>query len=193
MNFNRNINQSILKPICGIQSIILNKLLLLNNLRLFNRLTFVMLAGLVAIGAFADEHNHGKKSSEKPALPDEMYSDAPKGARVYFLSPQDGSVVPQTFTVKFGLYGMGVAPAGVDKKNTGHHHLLIDVKDMPDLTLPLPSSDNIVHFGGGQTETMITLPSGEHTLQLLLGNHFHVPHKTPVMSKKITVTVVNEK
>ena len=84
---------------------------------------------------------------------------------------------------------MGVAPAGVIKENTGHHHLLIDVKEMPDFSLPLPATDNIKHFGGGQTETDLTLPAGKHTLQLVLGDHLHIPHDKPVVSEKITITV----
>lgn len=117
-------------------------------------------------------------------------SPAPEGAEVYFIAPQDGDVVPSTFTVRFGLRGMGVAPAGIDQANTGHHHLLIDVADADiPLDRPLPADDHFVHFGGGQTETEVTLPPGEHTLQLLLGNHLHIPHDPPVMSEVITVTV----
>ncbi len=116
-------------------------------------------------------------------------STSPSGAKVYFIEPQDGATVGSTFTVKFGLSGMGVAPAGTDRDNTGHHHILIDLDELPDMTKPLPASDNIVHFGGGQTETELTLPPGEHTLQLLLGNHLHIPHDKPVISEKITVTV----
>ncbi|MFC6980085.1 DUF4399 domain-containing protein [Microbulbifer taiwanensis] len=108
---------------------------------------------------------------------------------MYIISPQDGEKVARTFTVKFGLSGMGVAPAGVDRKNTGHHHLLIDVDEMPDMTKPLPASDNLIHYGGGQTETEITLPPGKHTLQLVLGNYLHIPFKPPVMSEKITIVV----
>lgn len=107
---------------------------------------------------------------------------------LYYL-PKDGEKVPQTFTVRFGLSGMGVAPAGVQRDNTGHHHLLIDVDDMPDLSKPLPATDKIIHFGGGQTETQVTLPPGKHTLQLVLGNYMHVPHENPIVSKKITVVV----
>ncbi|SDZ76488.1 DUF4399 domain-containing protein [Microbulbifer marinus] len=118
-----------------------------------------------------------------------LISEAPADAKVYIISPKDGETVPQTFTVKFGLSGMGVAPAGVDKEKTGHHHLLIDVDEMPDMTKPLPATENIVHFGGGQTETELTLPPGKHTLQLVMGNHLHIPFKNPVMSKKITVVV----
>ncbi len=116
-------------------------------------------------------------------------STAPAGAKVYFIEPQDGATVGSTFLVKFGLSGMGVAPAGTDRENTGHHHILIDLDELPDMTKPLPATDNIVHFGGGQTETELTLPPGEHTLQLLLGNHLHIPHDKPVISEKITITV----
>ncbi|SHG04003.1 protein of unknown function [Microbulbifer donghaiensis] len=118
-----------------------------------------------------------------------LISEAPADAKVYFISPKNGETVPQTFTVKFGLSGMGVAPAGVERDKTGHHHLLIDVKEMPDMTKPLPATENIIHFGGGQTETEITLPPGKHTLQLVLGNYLHIPFKKSVMSEKITVEV----
>ncbi len=109
--------------------------------------------------------------------------------QLYFLEPVDGATVPETFKVKFGLSGMGVAPAGQNIKNTGHHHILIDMDKLPDLTKPLPATDQIRHFGGGQTETELTLTPGEHTLQLLLGNYAHIPHDKFVMSKKITITV----
>lgn len=117
-------------------------------------------------------------------------SPAPENAQVYFITPQDGDVVASPFTVKFGLKGMGVAPAGVDQDETGHHHLIINVAeaDIP-LNRPLPTSDQFVHFGGGQTETQVELPPGEHTLQLVLGNYLHIPHDPPVMSERITVTV----
>ena len=115
-------------------------------------------------------------------------SPAPDGAKVYFIEPKDGAEVSNPVSVKFGLSGMGVAPAGVEKAKTGHHHLLIDVNKV-DLDNPLPADDNHKHFGGGQTETSITLAPGQHTLQLLLGDHNHIPHKPPVMSEKITITV----
>jgi hypothetical protein len=110
-------------------------------------------------------------------------------AQLYIIEPVDGATVRETFKVKFGLSGMGVAPAGTNIKNTGHHHILIDMDKLPDLTKPLPATDQIIHFGGGQTETELTLTPGEHTLQLLLGNYMHIPHDKPVMSKKITITV----
>jgi len=116
----------------------------------------------------------------------------PAAAEVYIITPADGETVPPTFTVRFGLKGMGVAPAGVDKEGTGHHHLLIDVDELPPLDRPLPMTDNVRHFGGGQTETEVTLPPGEHTLQLLLANAAHIPHDPPVLSEKITITVAGE-
>lgn len=114
---------------------------------------------------------------------------APEGARVYFLSPADGEVLGSEFTVRFGLEGMGVAPAGVEKENTGHHHLLINADPMPDLTMPLPASEQVRHFGGGQTETRLSLPPGQYSLQLVVGDAQHAPHQPPIMSELIQVTV----
>ncbi|WP_237060698.1 DUF4399 domain-containing protein [Microbulbifer sediminum] len=149
-------------------------------------LIFRLLQSLIFGGALvaapllhADDHN--KAASQ--------VSKAPADARAYILSPKDGEKVGKTFTVRFGLSGMGIAPAGIDKESTGHHHLLIDVDQLPSMNKPLPATDNIIHFGGGQTETEITLSPGKHTLQLLLGNHLHIPHSNPVLSEKITVVV----
>jgi len=116
---------------------------------------------------------------------------APPGAAVYFISPQDGDTVTSPVIVVFGLKGMGVAPAGTEKENTGHHHLLIDVPTPAGEALkePLPADDQHKHFGGGQTETRIELAPGTHTLQLVLGDWSHIPHNPPVMSQKITITV----
>jgi hypothetical protein len=97
-------------------------------------------------------------------------------------------VLPQKATIRFGLTGMGVAPAGIEKPNTGHHHLLIDSK-LPPLDEPIPNDFNHLHFGAGQTEATVTLPPGRHTLQLLLGDEAHVPHNPPVMSKPVQVIV----
>ena len=116
-------------------------------------------------------------------------SHAPEDAEAYIIAPQDGETVSPKFTVQFGLSGMGVAPAGVQKENTGHHHLLIDLAELPELTEPLAATDNIKHFGGGQTETQLSLSPGEHTLRLVLGNYSHVPHDNPVISAPITVQV----
>ncbi len=123
-------------------------------------------------------------------IADGLVSSSPEDASVYIIAPADGQQVETSFTVRFGLKGMGVAPAGTDKPDTGHHHLLIDNDELPDMASPLPATDQLKHFGKGQTQTEITLPPGSHTLQLLLGNHLHVPHKPPLMSEKITVTVV---
>jgi Domain of unknown function (DUF4399) len=114
---------------------------------------------------------------------------SPAGADVYIISPKNGAKVTSPFVVRFGLKGMGVAPAGIKFDNTGHHHLLIDTDAPADLSAPLPATDKIVHFGKGQTETTLTLPQGQHTLQLLLADQSHVPHDPPVISKKITITV----
>ena len=114
---------------------------------------------------------------------------APQGAEVYFITPADGDTVSSPVTVKFGLKGMGVAPAGTDKANTGHHHLLIDVAGTPAPDQPLPADANHKHFGGGQTEASIELSPGKHTLQLIMGDKSHIPHDPPVMSEKITITV----
>ena len=114
---------------------------------------------------------------------------SPAGAEVYIISPKDGATVKSPVTIEFGLKGMGVAPAGVKFENTGHHHLLIDTDVPADLNAPLPTSDNVRHFGKGQTEASVELKPGKHTLQLVLGDDKHTPHNPPVMSKKITVTV----
>lgn len=132
-------------------------------------LTLMLLAGLVA--------------AQLPR------TKAPENTIVYFQSPKDGEIVSSPVTVLFGLKGMGIAPAGVNHPNTGHHHLLIDVEKVPDLDAALPATDNIHHFGAGQTETELTLPPGKHTLQLVLGDYLHIPHDKPIVSEKITITV----
>lgn len=114
---------------------------------------------------------------------------APADAGVYFIEPADGATVKQEFTVRFGLRGMGVAPAGIAHPNTGHHHLLIDVAAPPKAGEPIPNDAQHRHFGGGQTEVALQLAPGKHTLRLLLGDHLHRPHDPPVMSEEITVTV----
>ncbi len=114
---------------------------------------------------------------------------SPPGAEVYIISPADGATVASPVTVRFGLKGMGVAPAGIEKEKTGHHHLLIDVAELPPLDEPIPADDNHKHFGGGQTEVTLELPPGTHTLQLLLADQNHIPHEPPVVSERITITV----
>lgn len=113
---------------------------------------------------------------------------APDGAEVYFIEPKDGTTVSGPVRVVFGLRGMGVAPAGIAAPKTGHHHLLVDTT-LADPSAPIPSDANHIHFGAGQTETVVELAPGRHTLQLVLGDHLHRPHRPPVTSRRITIVV----
>ena len=134
----------------------------------------VSVAFWVAGAAFADGHR----------------SPAPEDAKVYIISPADGSTVSNPVTIAFGLEGMGIAPAGTELEGTGHHHLLINTDlSTLDIESGLPATDQIVHFGGGQTQVNKELPAGTHTLQLLLGDWSHVPHNPPIASEVITITV----
>lgn len=114
---------------------------------------------------------------------------APEGAELYFISPADGAEITGTVTVRFGLRGLGVAPAGVEAANTGHHHLLINADPLPAFDQPLPSNEQVRHFGKGQTETDLDLAPGRYTLQLILGDAQHVPLDPPLLSAPITITV----
>ncbi|KUF10460.1 DUF4399 domain-containing protein [Pseudoponticoccus marisrubri] len=121
---------------------------------------------------------------------------APEEASVYFIGLEDGATVSAPVTVRFGLSGMGVAPAGVEAENTGHHHVFVNRPPLGEaegdealMETGIPSDDNHRHFGGGQTEVTLDLPAGTHTLQLVMGDHFHVPHDPPIASEHITVTV----
>ena len=138
------------------------------------------LRGLLVLAAFA-------AIGVSPAA---AQTPSPTGAKVYIINLKDGAEVTSPFLVQFGLSGMGIAPAGVEKPNTGHHHLLIDTKMTDEqMKQPIPADDTHKHFGGGQTEAMVTLPPGQHTLQLLLADWTHIPHVPPVMSEPITITV----
>lgn len=120
--------------------------------------------------------------------------------KLYFITPSDGETVSCEviildgdtvnceFIIKFGLSDFGVAPAGYDIPNTGHHHLIINAP-LPDFSLPIPANENYIHFGLGQTETLISLPPGKHRLQLLLGNYVHIPHSSPLISNEINIVV----
>eukprot|EP01030_Chromulinospumella_sphaerica_P014352 gene14352-14144_t len=114
---------------------------------------------------------------------------APKGAEVSIVSPKDSATVPQTFVVKFAVENIALAPAGDVTKNTGHHHLLIDVDKLPAAGQPIPNDANHLHFGKAQTQAEVTLPPGKHTLQLELGDSGHMPFDPPIVSEKITVNV----
>jgi Domain of unknown function (DUF4399) len=111
-----------------------------------------------------------------------------EGAQLYFISPKDGETISGRVTVRFGLTGMGVAPAGVTQAGTGHHHLIVD-SALPPMNLPIPKDEKHVHFGNGQTETTLELAPGEHTLQLVLADALHIPHEPPVVSKQIRISV----
>jgi hypothetical protein len=111
-----------------------------------------------------------------------------EGAKVFFITPADGATVANPISIEFGIAGMDVVKAGNDQPDSGHHHLLIDA-DLPDLGLPIPADEHHVHFGDGSTSTQISLPPGEHKLQMLLGDHLHIPHNPPLTSAEITITV----
>ena len=128
-------------------------------------------------------------SSESQAQTGLPVSERPAEARVYFISPEPGASLRSPVLVRFGLGGMGIAPAGVEKGGTGHHHLVVDA-ELPPTGLPIPKSEHYRHFGMGQTEVSLELPPGEHALQLLLGDHLHIPHDPPVVSERITIIVV---
>ena len=141
---------------------------------------------LLAFSVTADHHENHKRSA------------SPKGAKSYIVQPKDGRTINRKkVKVIFGLTGMGICPAGIVAEggipipNTGHHHLLVDVDKLPPLDVPLPSDqpDHIKHYGAGQTEAVIELTPGKHTLQLILADFAHVPHDPPVISKKITIHV----
>jgi hypothetical protein len=139
---------------------------------------------LISTAAFALTPARAADAPTAPAAP-----KAAPAATAYIISPADGAEVTSPFIVQFGLKGMGIAPAGIEFPNTGHHHLLIDVAELPPKGKPIPADENHRHFGKGQTETELGLPPGKHTLQLLLGDHLHIPQDPPVVSQKITITV----
>jgi hypothetical protein len=117
----------------------------------------------------------------------ESYSDENK--RLFFITPSNGEEVTNPVAIRFGIVGMEIVPAGKDKPMSGHHHLLVNVEKLPNMKSPIPADKNHLHFGKGQTETKLNLPSGRHTLQLLLGDYMHVPHEEPLISDKIEIIV----
>lgn len=142
--------------------------------------SLLMLVLVIACGSLCAE---GQAADRTPSAP---------GASVAFGNLADGDVVPPAFVVRFVISGMGVAPAGSQIENTGHFHLLIDLAEMPDFDQPLPANDQIRHYGKGQTQAELDLPEGEHTLQLVLADHAHVPHDPPVVSDVIRIVVAND-
>jgi len=148
------------------------------------RMTALLLTAILTMPVMADESPPGEDDSIASHR-----RASPPGTEVGFAELKDGDIVPLGFDVSFLIEGMGIAPAGTDIENTGHHHLLIDVDELPDPNLPLPKSENFIHFGGGQTETTLILPEGKHTLQLVYADYAHIPHDPVVMSDKITIHV----
>ncbi len=151
--------------------------------------TLILLAPLAACGDRNTSEPAVEEAAPEPAsatMPARTTSAAE--ARVFFVSPTDGATVSNPISVVFGIEGMTVAPAGQDTPHSGHHHLLIDT-GVPDLGLPIPADERHIHFGDGSTATEITLPPGRHTLQMLLGDHLHIPHDPPLMSDVITIDV----
>ena len=134
------------------------------------------------IGALLLLGGHAQANGDLPR------KSSPAEAKAYLISPRDGETLSSPVTVRFGLQGMGVAPAGVAREATGHHHLLIDT-ELPPLDLPVPSDAHHRHFGGGQTETTIELSPGTHSLQMILADELHIPHAPPVLSEKVVILV----
>ncbi len=146
--------------------------------------TTALTAGLaiLALSAHADTHGHDHGDMAR--------TPAPEGAMVYFIGLEGGATVSNPVTLHFGARGIGIAPAGVEWPDTGHHHLLINVDPATvDMEFGLPADDQHIHFGGGQTEVTLELPEGTHSMFLLMGDHNHVPHDPPIMSTPITITV----
>jgi len=149
------------------------------------------LALAAALAAFALPAAAQQQGPSVPGPTQIKRTPAPPDAYVYIGWPNDGETIHSTrFKVWFGARNIGVAPAGVDRPNTGHHHLLIDVPAPEQMGEPIPNDKHHLHFGAGQTETILELSPGTHTLQLLMGDANHVPHDPPVMSKRITIHVV---
>jgi hypothetical protein len=158
------------------------------------RLNFALITATLMIAGCAQESAPEAPAAmpaaapPAPAAPAVMRSSAPAGAEAYIIAPADGATVTSPVTVAFGLRGIGVAPAGIDLPNTGHHHLLIDT-ELANFDSPIPADAQHVHFGLGQTETTVELAPGRHELRLVLGNHLHIPHDPPVTSDVVTITV----
>ena len=116
-------------------------------------------------------------------------SESKENSRVFFIQPHNNAILQNPIEIKFGLENMNLVAAGVDKPFSGHHHLLINVDQIPNLNLPIPADSNHLHFGGGQSNTTLELPPGKYTLQLLFADHHHIPHSPPIISDKISITI----
>lgn len=151
---------------------------------------------LLFVAACAEESRQESAATEQPEATAEIVAQAamlPRsasadGATVFFITPANGETVSNPITIEFGINGMDVVKAGINQAHSGHHHLLIDT-DLPSEDLPIPADEHHIHFGDGSTTAQITLPPGEHTLQMLLGDHLHIPHNPPLVSEPLTITV----
>lgn len=141
--------------------------------------------GAPAAAADAQHADHAADAATATALP---RTAAPAGARVFIVSPREGENVTTPVRVVFGIEGMGLVPAGEKNDNAGHHHLLINT-DLADASLPIPADDKHIHYGKAQTEAMVELPPGKHTLQLVLGDYLHIPFNPVIASEKVTINV----
>tara|TARA_B110000967_G_scaffold80444_1_gene83170 strand:+ start:79 stop:645 length:567 start_codon:yes stop_codon:yes gene_type:complete len=176
-----------------LEEIIMFKILGFSQVLVLGKAAFFSLTALFSLTAVAGGHLPGEKGAhdhhDQHQGHSSMQAPAPADAKVYFIQPANGQEVSGEVKLVFGIEGMLVAPAGTDTPNSGHHHLLLNVEEMPDMTMPLPASENVRHFGKGQTETTLQLAPGTHRLQLLLGNYAHIPHNPPVLSEVIEITV----
>ena len=149
-------------------------------------LAFVLVGGCDLDSTQEESVAASNVTDEADAAP--ARSASPEGAAVRFITPHDGATVSSPVRVEFEVTGMDLVPAGNNQANSGHHHLVIDT-GLPDMNLPVPADDRHVHFGDGSSSTELTLPPGEHTLQLLFADYLHIPHEAPVYSEQITITV----
>jgi hypothetical protein len=156
----------------------------------------VLSSAILFLAACAEKQVEESTTIEQPEVAAEIVAEpamlprtaSADGASVFFITPANGSTVSNPIRVEFGIAGMDVVKAGIDQPHSGHHHLLIDT-DLPDVGLPIPADEHHIHFGDGSTTTEITLPPGEHTLQMLLGDHLHIPHNPPLVSQPVAVIV----
>ena len=111
-------------------------------------------------------------------------------AEAYFTNLKDGDRVTSPFVVRFGLSMRGLVPAGSSAGRAGHHHLLVNQSLPLDFTKPLPFTEQYIHFGKGQMETVLNLKPGSYQLHLLLADKGHIPYF--VYSKPMHITVMQQ-
>jgi hypothetical protein len=114
---------------------------------------------------------------------------APDRIGPYFIGLQDDASIESPIRLEFGLFGYAVSPAGTTPldKTKGHHHLIIDRGSIA-AGVPIPSDDNHIHFGKGQTRAEVQLTQGHHSLTLQLADALHRSYGER-LSKTIHITV----